>query len=1068
MAGAGTAAAALLAIALTAGTLTATHDQKESPARVAVDPLLYQALRYRELGPFRGGRSTAVAGVPTAPFTFYMGNSGGLWKTTNAGQSWTNVSDGQFETSSVGAIAVADADPNVVYVGTGQACLRGNITTGLGVYRSDDAGRRWRHIGLRDVGQIARVRVHPTNPDLVYVASVGHAFGPNEERGVFRSSDGGRNWSKVLYVSTRTGVTDLAMDPNNPRILYAAAWTGERKPWTIVSGSEESALYKSVDGGDTWRKLAGGLPAGLVGKIGVAVSPANSQRIWAIVEADPGGLFRSDDAGETWLPLTTNQRRRLLQRSWYFMHVFADPRDENGVYVLNVDNFASSDGGRTFDEITTIPHGDGHDLWINPRDNGLMIMGHDGGASVSLDHGRTWSTVDNQPTAEIYYVAVDEQFPYHVYGAQQDNSTMRLPSRFASALTPYQHWRSVGGCEDGQIAVDPRDPNIVYAGCYGGEITRVNLRTGEERDVLAYPQMEVGLAPKDLRYRFNWNAPIRLSPHDPRVLYHASQVLHRSTDEGQSWTVISPDLSRNDKSKQDYAGEPITKENTGVEVYANILTFEESPTVAGLLWAGTDDGLVHVSRDAGKTWKNVTPKALPEWATVQMVAPSRHAPGRLFVAAHRYRFEDYKPYIFRTNDYGETWDLLTDGRNGIAASNPARVVREDPDRPGLLYAGTEYGMYVSFDDGRRWQTLQANLPLVPITDIAVHRKDLIVSTQGRGVWILDDLTPLHQIDRTTAQAPHHLFTPRDTYRLADQGRRRQANRGENPPNGATIFYSFAEEPRGEVTIEILDSQGRLVQIYSSERDPVPSLPSNPILNFRASDGDARVPKHRGMNRFVWDLRYPVVRVVDDAIVWGYHGGPSAVPGQYEVRLTADGRSQTRSFAILKDPRVTTTAADFDAQLALLLRARDGLSEVYDGVRAVRAIRDQAREVVARLAATGADVRDVRQQADALAAAATALEGELMQPRNQADQDTENFPSKLDNQLAYVYWKLAEPDAAPTAGQAERIADLLREKDVLLGRVRELVDREVAAFNDLARRRGAAPITVAAPRPRPGE
>ena len=1045
-----------------AGAVQARGGQEAARGNVAFDPAVYGALRYREIGPFRGGRSTAVAGVPAEPFTFYMGNSGGLWKTTNAGQSWTNLSDGHFETGSIGAIAVADADPNVIYVGTGQACLRGNVSTGLGVYRSNDAGKSWRHIGLRSVGQIARVRVHPANPELVYVAAVGHAFGPNEDRGVFRSKDGGATWARVLAISPKTGVTDLAMDANNPRILYAAAWTGERKPWTIVSGSEESALYKSVDGGDTWKKLGGGLPAGVVGKIGVAVSPANSRRVWAIVEADAGGLFRSDDGGETWTLLETNQRRRLIQRSWYYMHVFADPRDQNGVYVLNVDNFASTDGGRTFDELTTVPHGDGHDLWVNPRDSNLLVMGHDGGASVSLDRGKTWSGINNQPTAEIYYVTVDNQFPYNIYGAQQDNSTIRVPSRFSGGLTPYAHWQSVGGCEDGQIAVDPRNPNVVYAGCYGGEITRVDLGTGQERDILAYPQMEVGLAPKDLRYRFNWNAPIRLSPHDPRILYHASQVLHRSTDEGQSWQVISPDLSRNDKTKQDYAGEPITKENTGVEVYANILTFEESPITAGLLWAGTDDGLVHVSRDAGRTWKNITPKGMPEWATVQMLEPSRHHPGRVFAAVHRYRFEDYKPYIFRTNDYGETWELLTDGRNGIVDGNPTRVVREDPDRRGLLYAGTEFGMFVSFDDGRRWQTLQLNLPIVPITDLAVHQKDLVVSTQGRSFWVLDDLSPLHQMTPAAASARAHLFAPRDTYRVSTQGRRRQANRGENPPNGAAIYYTLSDVPAGEVTIEILDAKGERIQLFSSEREPAPSLPADRILDFRASDGDRLVPKARGMNRFVWDLRYPVVDVVPDAIVWGYHGGATAVPGRYQVKLTAEGRSYTQALSIVRDPRATATAADYDAQLALMLRMRQMLNDTYDGVRTVRAIRQQARHVVERLAAAGADVRELRTRADALDAKVTAVEGELMQPKNAADQDVENFPTKLDNQIAYVYWKVGEPDARPTDGQAERVADLAKEKDALLGRLRQIVEVDVAEFNRAAEQRGAAPITLSRP------
>ena len=1053
---------AALAI-LTAGwaaafAVDATPAPSASSPGAAVDPVELQALRYRLLGPSRGGRSTAVAGAASQPHVFYMGTSGGLWKSEDAGGNWSNVSDGFFESSSIGAVAVADSNPLVVYAGTGQACLRGNVASGNGIYRSEDGGKSWSHAGLSDAGQIARIRIDPANPDLVYVAATGHAFGPNSERGVFRTRDGGRRWEKVLFVSARTGAVDLAMDATNPRILFAAAWTGERKPWTIVSGSAESGLYRSADGGDHWTKLAGGLPQGVVGRIGVAVSPADSGRVWALVEAaeDAGGLYRSDDGGESWQHLETNARRRLYQRTWYYQHIVADPVDRNRVYVLNVASFRSDDGGRSFEEIQNLPHEDGHDLWIDPRDNRILILGNDGGSTVSLNGGRTWSSQLNQPTAEIYTVTVDDQFPYRVYGASQDNTTFSIPSRIPAGLTPYESWRDVGGCEDGNIAVDPRDPNVVYAGCYGGEITRKNLSTGQWRDILAYPQMEVGVAPKDLRYRFNWNAPIRISRHDPRVLYHCSQFVHRSTDEGQSWQVISPDLSRDDKTKQDYAGAPVTYENTGVEVSENILSFEESPKAAGVLWAGSDDGLVHVSRDAGKTWQNVTPPGLPEWASIQTIEPSPHDAGRVFLAAHRYRLEDPRPFLYVSNDYGKSWRLLTDGLNGIPATTPTRVIREDPDRRGLLYAGTERGVYVSFDDGAHWQSLQLNLPRVPITDLRVHRQDLVLSTQGRSLWILDDVTPLQAIAEGLAQPGVLLYPPRDALRAAMAFKSAKTGLAENPPYGAVFYYRLPSPVPSEVTLEITGPGGELVQRFSSEHDARPNPPEVFAMTAQPS-GDKRLTKRPGMNRFVWDLRFPVVRTVPDAIVWGFTGGPAAAPGSYRAKLAAGSISDSRAFRILPDPRSTLRPEDYREQLALTLAMRDALDATYDAVRAVRSIREQIRDVLRRLRESGREASGLERSADALAQKLTAIENDLMQPKNQADQDVENFPTKIDNQLAYVYGLAGEMDARPTDGQAERFRDLQEELSAVRGRLRAILETEIPAFNETAKAAGAAPL-----------
>jgi photosystem II stability/assembly factor-like uncharacterized protein len=1023
-----------------------------------IDPSLYQALKYRTIGPSRGGRCSAVAGVRGQPHTFYMG-SGGVWKTVNAGLSWENISDGFLATGSIGSIDVADSDPNVIYVGTGQSTIRGNVSTGKGIYKSTDGGKTWTHVGLRNAGQIAMIIIHPTNPDLVYAGIIGHAFGPNEDRGVFRTVDGGKTWEKKLFISPKTGIADMAMDPSNPRILYASAWTVERKPWTIVSGSEECGLYKTTDGGETWKKLDNGLPTGLVGKIGITISPANPSRLWALVEAERGGLYRSDDGGASWSYFDTNMKRRLYQRTWYYMHVYADPKNENAVYIQNVEFFKSIDGGKTFEEITSWPHGDGHGMWINPDDPRVMIIGTDGGASVSLDGAKTWSTINNQPTAELYYVYVDEQFPYRVYGPQQDDSTISVLSRIPHQLTCYENWYQVGGCEDGQIAFNPKDPTIVYAGCYGGEITRYNVITGEERDILAYPEMEVGKAPKDMRFRFNWNAPIRLSPHDPGILYHCSQFVHKSTNQGQSWEIISPDLSRNEKDKQDYAGSPITMENTGVEVYSNILTFEESPHTPGLLWAGSCDGLVHISRDGGKNWANITPKGTPRNGSVNIIELSPHDPGRAYISVLNYYYEDYRPYIFRTTDYGQSWELLTDGKNGIPADTPTRVVREDPDRKGLLYAGTEFGMYLSFDDGKHWQPFQLNLPIIPITDIKVHHRDLVLSTQGRSFWILDDLTPLHQITLETANKPY-LLKPRETYRM-QMARTRDPNSpcGQNPPNGALIYYLFPKTPEGEVTIQISSPNGQLIQTYSSERDPYP----NPeFINMGDSHGEKKVSKRAGLNRFVWDLRYPVVNTVPGAIVWGFTGGPRAAPGTYTVKISAGEWAQTQPLEILKDPRVQTTQAEFDEQITLLLKMRDSLNEIYDGVRIVREVRRQAKDLIETLRQACREVGDIQKAADSLFEKLTKIEEELMQPKNSADQDTENFPTKLDNQLAYVYMKLDSTDNRPTEGQKERFQDLEREKAALLTQLRFIIDTDLAAFNGMIQQLGTPAIILPSP------
>ncbi len=1019
------------------------------------DPGLFKALRFRSLGPFRGGRSTAVAGVPGDILTYYMGASGGgVWKTTDAGTSWRNVSDGFVAAGSIGAVAVAASDPNVVYVGTGSACPRGNVSPGVGMYRSTDAGATWTFIGLRQAGQIGKLAVHPKDPDLVYVAALGHIFGPNGERGVFRSRNGGASWERVLFLNDETGAVDIKMDPQNPRVLYAAFWRAERKPWTLISGGSRGGIYKTTDSGDTWQKLTLGLPLGLTGRIGIAVSPRNPQRLWAIIEGerrdagferDESGLYRSEDGGREWR--LVNGDPLLHQRPWYYHHLVADPQDENTVYHVGDSLWKSVDAGRTFEEIE-VPHVDNHDLWINPNDNRIMIEANDGGASVSFNGGRTWSTQLNQPTAEIYRVAVDEQFPYRLYGGQQDHSTISVPTRAQAAEgISLQHWETVGGGEMGPVAVDPRDPNIIYA---GGGISRMDRRSGQIRRIMDYPQYWMGQPARALRYRVQSEAPIRLSPHDPDVVYAASQYLHRSRNGGQTWELISGDLTRHDDTKLGAAGGPLTRDITSVETYCTILSIEESRIAPGLLWAGSDDGLVHVSRSGGREWANVTPREMPEWGTVNAIDLSVRDPARALIAVHRYRLDDFTPYIFRTTDYGASWQLLS-RNNGIPNDHFVRVVREDPDRPGLLYAGTEFGLYVSFDDGRQWQSLQLNLPVTPVTDLVVHRQDLAVSTQGRGFWLLDDLTPLHQLSDSMVQGSAWLFKPRSAYRIegGEQPARgymgedrlggaaiENDRQGENPPPGATFTYGFKKRPEQEVRLEILDAAGGVVRAFSSVSKETP-LPVEP-----------------GLNRFSWDLSYPDARVIPGSRIDGHTGGPRALPGVYQVRLTMGSWSRTEPFEVRMDPRSTSSQGELQEQFEFLLEVRDAISRTHDVVRVVHSLRNQAQHILERAAAAGSSqVARVSELRAALETKLAALEDTLRQKRSRVWQDTANFRPLLDDQLAFVASVTISADTLPTDSARARFADLAGELERRAAELQAILDGEVARFNALVKDQG---------------
>jgi photosystem II stability/assembly factor-like uncharacterized protein len=1002
-----------------------------------VDPAFLEGLRFRLLGPHRGGRVTAVAGVPGEPATFYMGSTGGgVWRTADGGETWKNLSDGYFEVGSIGAVSVAPSDPDVIWVGTGSACIRGNVSTGRGVYRSTDGGASWQFVGLSEAGQIGRIQVHPTDPDVAFVAALGHTFGPNPQRGVFRTVDGGQSWEHVLRMSDRTGAVDLALDPSNPRVLYAAMWTAERKPWTLVSGGPESGLFKSVDGGDHWERLSDGLPEGILGRIGVDVSPANPRRVWAVVEAEEGGLYRSDDGGRTfrWV----SPERKLFERAWYYGHVIADPLDENTVYVLTTRMYRSSDGGQTFDVVDT-PHADNHDLWMDPSDPLRMIVGNDGGAAISYNGGTTWSTQENQPTAEFYRVTVDEAFPYRVYGAQQDNSTLSLPSIYLGGSSEVQHWEPVGGGESGHIAVNPADPSVVYAGSYGGTITRYDRSTGQVRNVAAYPWLAIGQAPKDMKYRFQWNAPIRFSPHDPSVIYHAANQVLRSRDEGQSWEAISPDLTRNDAARQDYAGGPITRDNTGVETYGTVFAFEESPHQPGLLWAGSDDGRVHVSRDGGGSWEDVTPSVMPEWATVNMIELSAHDPHRVLLAVHRYRLDDFRPYVLRTDDGGGSWALLTDGSNGIPADHFVRVVREDPDRKGLLYAGTEFGLFVSLDDGRSWQPLRNNLPVTPVTDLAVHQGDLVVATQGRGFWILDDLTPIRRLETDGNPGEVVLFPPRPAVRLRTSASfTGRARGGENPPGGALVYYALGSEPEEPVSLEILDSWGVTIRRFSSQPDDG----SEPTLK-----------PGRGLNRFVWDLRYPAADILPGVILrGGTPRGPLAVPGEYQVRLAVGEWIQTQPFEVQVDPRLKVTREQLEEQFDFLTQVHERISETYRLIRSVRDLRAQVQDRVQR-AAPGDPEDRVDKAAEPLLQELERMEEVLIQTRLRSEKDPINFPPRLDNLLAYLANVAAGADAPPTRGAQAVFQDLVEILSREQGRFDRLLSEGIAPFNEAAGRAG---------------
>ncbi|HZK77716.1 MAG TPA: glycosyl hydrolase [Gemmatimonadaceae bacterium] len=1082
----------LLLVAAAATSLSPLVSSAQTPvaaASAAYDTSAFAALKWREIGPFRGGRSVAVAGSSKRQYEYYFGTTGGgVFKTTDGGVTWAPITDKYFG-GTIGAIQVSESNPDIVYVGTGESPIRGNVSHGDGVFKSTDAGKTWSYAGLGDTRQIGRIRIDPKNPDVVYVAALGHVWGPNADRGVFKSENGGKSWRKVLFVSDSAGAVDLSMDPSNPKVLYAATWHAYRTPWKLVSGGSGSGIYKSTDAGETWTNISRnpGLPTGILGNIGIAVSPVNPSRVWALIEADSGAVYRSDDAGATWTK--TNSERTLRQRAWYYTRIYADTKDTNTVYALNTGMYRSTDGGKTFRGIQ-VPHGDNHDLWIAPNDPNRMIESNDGGANVSFNAGRAWTEQD-QATAQFYHVVTTNHFPYRVCGAQQDNSTLCGPSRANGGISN-DMWYDVGGGESGYIAVRPDDPEIIYAGSYGGLLTRHDQRTGFERNINPWPDNPMGHDAVDAKYRFQWTFPIVISPHDPNTIYMGSSVIFRTKNEGQSWEPISPDLTRNDPRTLGPSGGPITKDQTSVEYYGTVFTIAESPITAGVIWAGSDDGLVHVTRDNGKTWRNVTPKGIPEWSRISLIEASHFSPGTAYVAANHFQMDDMRPYIYRTTDYGASWQLLVDG---IPPTEFVRVVREDPVRKGLLYAGTERGVWVSFDDGAHWQTLRKNLPIVPVHDLAIKEGDLIAATHGRSFWILDDLSALRQMNPNITRSATHLFKPRDVYRAAFNGGGGTGAAGghptgQNPPSGAVIYY-WLKTPGQLVTMDFLDSNGKLIRTFTSNQDPIvarDSVRADSVRTARADslkkagvkvdstarseargeetpapeDGPrraqppARVSNKTGLNTFVWNMRYPDASTFENIIMWaGGTNGPAAIPGAYTVRLHAAGTTESQTFKLLKDPRSKATQADLAEQFAFLMQVRDETSKANDAVKVIRNLRSQIADREKKLPA---DKRaSFESGANTLMTQLSAVEQEIYQVKNRSGQDPLNYPIKLNNKIAALAGVASSSDARPTSQTREVFKSLSAQLDAQLAKMRSALSSSLPGLNQQLKAAGMSEL-----------
>ncbi|MCY7293789.1 MAG: hypothetical protein LH615_16550 [Ferruginibacter sp.] len=1014
--------------------------QKQKPNVNTTDSILFSQVKYRQIGPFRGGRSGTVAGSYKNKNTFFFGaTGGGVWKTIDGGSNCKNISDKYFG-GSIGAVAVAPSDETILYAGEGENTLRGNVSEGLnGIWRSDDGGRSWKLTSLKNTRHISRIVVHPKNPDIVWAAALGHLFGANEERGVYKTTDGGKNWRRVLFTNATAVAAEIVMEPGNPSTLYASTWNVRRTPYSFESGGPGSGLWKSIDAGETWTNLMEkkGLPKKeVIGNIGITVSAVNPERIYALIECKSRGLYRSDDGGNTWEKQTDDAN--ILQRAWYFSKIFADTKNENIVYALNVGFYKSTDAGKTFKPINT-PHGDHHDLWIDPEDANRMVIADDGGAQVSFDAGSNWSTYQNQPTAQFYRVSTDNHYPYRILAAQQDNSTVRILSTSKTGQISTEDWSSTAGAESGYVVADPLNPDIVYGGNYGGYLSRLDHKTGENRAISVYPDNPLGAGVNTMKYRFQWNFPLFFSPHNPKKLYAAGQHLFVTENEGQSWQMISPDLTTNDTSKQQSSGGPITQDNTSVEYYCTIFTAMESEFEKDLLWAGSDDGRVNVSKDGGKNWTDVTPLSAGKLMMWNSMEADPFKKGAAYIVGTKYKTDDFTPYIFKTEDYGKTWKKIT---NGIPAMHFARAIRADKKKPGLLYAGTEYGMYISYDDGNNWRPLQLNLPIVPITDLAIKNNDLIIATQGRALWSIDDLTPLQEYDAAVLEKSIYLLPVNDSYIREGSVNNNVKNAGTNAVNGAIFnFYLKDVTDSAKASITLFDKNKTAIKTYATD----------------AKEKNDKIEINSGMNKFVWNMNYPDAEKIEGMILWnGAVGSPKAIPGQYFVKIKMGKDSVEKPFTILANPTYKITQTDYENQFNTLINIRDKFTSIQKAIKNIRDVRTQINDFNER---QGTSLpKEIKQKGDTINKQLTAIEEALYQTKAKSGQDVLNYPIRLNDKISGLFDYVNSGHNAPTQQVKNAYNDLASMTDVQLKKLQNLLDIEVVELNKMIREK-AVPVIM---------
>lgn len=1020
--------------------LVAQRRKKQAtPPEIVLNDSLYSGLKWRNIGPFRGGRSVTSSGVVGQPMTYYMGTTGGgIWKTVDDGITWKNISDGQLKTGTVGAIGVSESNPNIVVVGMGEHAARGVMTSmGDGVYKSTDAGKTWKHIGLDETRHISDVIIHPTNPDILFISAQGAQYGPSQQRGIYRSTNGGMSWERVLFVDENTGASSLSMDMKNPLILYAAMWQHRRYPWTMESGGPSSGIYKSTDGGTTWKQLKEGLPKEF-GKAGISVSRANPDRVFAVIEAEgtKGGVYRSDNAGKKWTQV--NKDRINIARSWYYMEIFADPQNENIVYVLNAPVTKSIDGGKSFKPVPT-PHGDNHHLWIHPDNNQVMINSNDGGANVSNNGGKSWSTQQNQATSQFYRVITDNLVPYHVYGGQQDNSAIAIASRTNDAGIDWKDWYSVAGCESAYLAFDPNNPEVVYGGCYQGIIEKWVKASREGKPIKAYPELGLGKVPENFKYRYNWNAPIISSPHDRNTIYHAGNVVFKTTDGGQSWEVVSPDLTRNEKEKQGPGGGPFTNEAAGGENYNTLMYLTESPHEKGILYAGSDDGLVHITKDGGANWTNITPSGIGN-GIVNSIEVSPHDPSTAYIAVMRYKSMDLRPYVFKTSNYGETWTKITNGLNDKHSF--VRVVREDATKKGLLYAGTETGLYISLDDGLNWQKFQLNLPVVPINDITIQDNDLVIATAGRSFWILDDVGAI-QNSFDTAESLK-IVQPKPSYRIFGGSQDKpRPGLGSNPKSGVAIDYYLPQKMDStELKLEVLQG-GKVIRTYTNQKPKgFKSWPGGPPK-------PQTLPSKKGYNRFTWDFRKEAVPSIDKVFVFGNYAGAAVAPGTYTLKLSSEDETVETTATVLANPKIGASDADYSEQQSVLNQIENALKNMHEAVNQMRSAKVQLNSYK-NLLKDNDTAEELLKKGDSLLKRITIWEEHLIQPKQKTFQDVINFHNQLNADLMHLkgFVDVAEPKV--TEGAKERLRDLLAAWNTYEKEKNAIVETEMTAFNQMYR------------------